>query len=402
MATYSPRHFSHPEVLKTIHPKHLLALLEPHDEFFAKRGVSLPLDAGESPGDGIDYKALVHVFMTPDDDTPVPLNDALYLINEMTSTEGMDALLDAVRERGLRLDGDADRTPADVAVQVWLKDPDLMQRKHAELNLLVRPRSYTTYRSMLQPPPPYRPPGDAAIHALESELGRAFDQMGRSSSCRVLLFPQAEDLWILVGHGDPYRREGTLAAGGRSTQVFYRPERFDVLIYGVRSGELRINARSAKELELYRVQVGHHLFGEAEFFKRADVYTLQPIRDDGERCLACTDVPGLEWIKLVGLRFLWPGEPSITVDWRSDHLFFAVKQREREFPSRLPLLSATFQIKFTDGGRPRSLTVRPPRNTSYMRDEDSVCVEEWLRLRGFVVRKEQIQDATAGAVLAHA
>lgn len=42
MATYSPKRFSQPEFLKSIHPERLIALLDPHREFFKKQAMLLP------------------------------------------------------------------------------------------------------------------------------------------------------------------------------------------------------------------------------------------------------------------------------------------------------------------------------------------------------------------------
>ena len=115
----------------------LLVLLLPHAAYLESRGVMLPpIEDGE-----IDLVMLSGVLMNPDENMPPRLVDALYLINEMATDEGMDALVEAVQQSGLTLVAGASATPADVAVEVWLKWPDLLDRKHAE-NLITRPRSF--------------------------------------------------------------------------------------------------------------------------------------------------------------------------------------------------------------------------------------------------------------------
>ena len=58
MATYNLRRFAHPDGLKAIAPKHLLAFLEPHRAYFASRGLRLP---PPSAANGLDYERLVSV-----------------------------------------------------------------------------------------------------------------------------------------------------------------------------------------------------------------------------------------------------------------------------------------------------------------------------------------------------
>ena len=53
----------------------------------------------------------------------------------------MDVLLDEAKRKGLQLNGQLDPTAADVAVQVYLRDKALLERKHAE-RYLTRPRSF--------------------------------------------------------------------------------------------------------------------------------------------------------------------------------------------------------------------------------------------------------------------
>lgn len=118
-------------------PSYLRALLLPHAVYLESRGVLLPsIEDGE-----IDLVMLSGVLMNPDENMPPRLVDALYLINEMATDEGMDALLEAVQRSGRSLEAGASATPADIAVEIWLKWPDLLDRKHAE-NLITRPRSF--------------------------------------------------------------------------------------------------------------------------------------------------------------------------------------------------------------------------------------------------------------------
>jgi hypothetical protein len=132
MATFTLRHFSSAESLRAVQAKFLMALLDKHAAYFATRGV----DFGSFNGHGPDYEAIAGVLMTPDEQTPSELIDDLYYVDEMATADAMDASArGGCREGGARL-GD-EPTPADVAVQVRLRAPALLEQKHAEQVLLA-------------------------------------------------------------------------------------------------------------------------------------------------------------------------------------------------------------------------------------------------------------------------
>ncbi len=62
-----------------------------------------------------------------------------------------------------------------------------------------------------------------------------------AAAAALFMFPEADETWFLVRHGQPFRREGSIV-DGESESVFYRPEKFDVLVYSSAASELRINA----------------------------------------------------------------------------------------------------------------------------------------------------------------
>lgn len=98
----------------------------------AQRGKALPpahLD------DDAWLSALGFLLLAPES-LPDELNDTLFVIEEMATGEGQDRLLAAAQAAGLALDLGEEATPGDVAIQVWLKCPDLLIRQHARLREL--------------------------------------------------------------------------------------------------------------------------------------------------------------------------------------------------------------------------------------------------------------------------
>jgi hypothetical protein len=390
MATYNLRRFSHPDGLKAIGKDHLLTLLAPHGDFLSKRGVTLP---PPTSADSLDYEALVNVFMSPDADTPKGLADALYFIHEMATTEGMDELLNEAEKKGLTMDGNPDPTPADVAVQIWLQDKDLLERKHAE-QYLTRPRSFEYYQTNADPIPDFKTPSRKILGTLERDLDDWFERKKRGRGSKVFVYPKEKEIWFLVRHGEPYKREGSIEAG-ESSSVFYRPEKHDVLVYVPSLGELRMNAASKGEKELYRKQFGLHLFGSEDFFPETGKYTLEPLREDGPASLACTDIEGMEWVKLTEVHFFWGGTEDEREIRKADDVFAAFESRGRSMPAKARITRARFQVKFTDSKTPRTVTIRPSNIAQYTRDHDSTIIEEWLDKRGFI--KEAQEDGEDNA-----
>ncbi len=386
MSTYNLRRFSRPDTLKAIGHEHLIAFLRPYSEFLAKRGFAL-----SPPGDtdGLDYKGLVRIFMTPDTGIPTPkeLSEALYFIHEMSTTEGMDELLEEAERHNIPLNGNPDPTPADIAIQVWLQDRKLLERKHAEQHL-DSPRTFEYYQTDAYPIPAFILPSKHTISALEKDLDDWFETKKRGRGCSVFVYPREDEIWFLVRHGEPYKREGSIE-DGQSSSVFYRPEKYDVLVYEPALGELRMNAKSKGEKKLYQQKFGLHLFGNENFFPGTNKYTLEPLKRDGAASLYCNDVEGIEEIKLKEVQIFWGGTEKEIEIRKANDVFSALAARERSLPVKATIRQASFQVKFTDSKTPRTITIHPSNIAQYTRDDDSTIIEDWLVKRGFIATENR-------------
>jgi hypothetical protein len=380
MATYNLKRFARAEGLKAIERSRLLHFLNPFKSFFNERGLNFP---APSAFDDIDYDRLVGVLMNPDTDTPPALADALYFIHEMATPEGMDSLLDVAHDAGLSLDSASAQTPADIAVQIWLQDSDVLERKHAE-QFLTSKRSFEYYQAEANPLPKFKKPNAATLKAMEKDLDDWFESNKRGLGARVFVFPKDDGVWFLVRHGNPFRREGAMD-GTKSSSVLYRPEKYDVLAYDTKLGEIRMNAASKGEKDLYRKQFGKHLFGDEEFFPGQEKYTLEPLRTDGADSLECVDVDGIDWVRLKEIHYYWGGGHNEIEVRKADDIFAVMEDRGRAMPEKPKIIRASFQVKFTDSKTPRSITIKPPYAAQYTRDSDSAPIEDWLIKRGFVL-----------------
>ena len=271
----------------------------------------------------------------------------------MATPEGMDALLDEVDRQNLQRATGSDHSPEDIAVQVWLLNRDILERKHAEHHL-AKARTFESYQMDRFRRPTFKRPSNKQLGALTSALDDWFEAKKRGRGARIIMCEKNDEVWFLVRHGEPFKREESID-GTEASSVSYRPLKYDVLVYAPQIGELRINARSKAEKQLYRTQFGKHLFGDEDIFPGTEKYTLDPLREQGEDALACADIDGIDWVKLKEVQFFYSGNPWEVVSRKSDDLFALLQARDRRFPESGRIIRATFLVKFTDGKTPRSV-----------------------------------------------
>jgi hypothetical protein len=301
MSTFNVREFLRPETLRTISRRSLLSLLRPHKQFFEGAGLKLPATRNAR---ALDLQRLANILGTPDLRMPAGLADALYYITELSTPQGMDALLEefALADLGMSMFG---IEPPDVAVQAWLKDPTAVERKHAEI-LASQPRRFEYFQSFDFPPPPLPEITAASIQVLEAYLDHVFVAKGRGPGVRVLPWRRESGALFMVRHADPRRREGAIE-GTEETSVLYRPLRFDVVGYDAIAGTLRVYAKTDWERSLYRNGFGLALFDALDHFPGTVRYTLEPLRSGERGCLACADASPIKHVNLVEVRLQWGG-----------------------------------------------------------------------------------------------
>ena len=387
MPNLNLRRFAQPETLHRIHPKHLIEWLRPAQSYLASRGVALPdLAAGAT----VNIEALATIFVDPQPGMPACLVDSLYLIHETGDPRGMDAILEAAEERSLDLlVGDAP-DPVDVAVRAWCRAPDLLEQVHNR-HQLTRPRSYLHFQAAANPVPVFNLPPAERLTALQARLDNWFARRKRGRGCRVFAYPDERECRFLVRHGLPCKREGIMDDGD-GTSIFYRPQKHDVLVYNIASGEIRINCCGRREMEEYRQAFGAFLFNDEEFFPGTAKYTLAPLIT-GRDCLACLDISGMERVTLKEVEFLYRGDPWQRVTREADDIFTLVESGLLKWPAADRITRASFEVKFTDSRKTRRVSILPSNKALYTRDDDSGMIEQWLTARRFIADLAPDEDA---------
>ena len=394
------KRFTNVAILKRIDFALLVEFFESDDRFRAflvQRGLIWTADT-----DAFDYSKLASILMSPGLDTPDDLLDALYFVDGMADPECYDRILEECQEKDIPV-GETP-SPEDLVLRAWLADRNILERVHAEQHR-VRPKKFESFFAGRGDLPDLTHPSDAVLSALEADLNEWYDFRKKGRGARVFPFVREDGVWFLVRHGQRMKREGVMEADGESGSRFYRPEKFDVLIYYPDKGELAIYTETKGELQAYCRYLGKHLFGDINFFRfEAPVakYTLQPLIERGRGVLVCSDVEGIKSIRLYELHILHDSEQKDIEVRKADDAFRALEDSGRSLQTEdasIKLIKAKFEVTF-DGDKERSVVIEPPNTASFDREADNAVIHEWLLLREFICTQETGHGELDGAVAA--
>lgn len=124
-------------------------------------------------------------------------------------------------------------------------------------------------------------------------------------------------------------------------------------------------------------------------------FTLDPLLKLGRAALVCTDVPGINWVKLTELH-LETGTIEVSkFGYKADDVFATLDGAGIKLGDQHQLRRAVLLFRFKDDPKPRRVTIKPDNQTSYEHDEDSRVVSEWMTKREFaktVLPPKEVQD----------
>ena len=376
MPSFSLRRFSEPETLKAGDPSILVAFLRPFSEYLQRRAFHLP----DCATDELDYEHLSRVLLTPDELVPREMVDALYYVHELADEEGMDVLLDLIGDHQSKIEISPDATPADVAMLVWLKDPEILKRQHAK-GYAFRPHRFEHFRSRTSGVAPSG--DDGLLIPLQDHLDDWFEKRKRGRGCQIFTFESSERLWIVIRHGEPYKREGSIR-GGKSASEYFRPEKYDVLIYEPTTGTIAVHAKGVRLIDQYLYSIGVFFFGNSGFFPLKREVTLTPLLKYGADSLSFEDFSNIEDVKLSEITNVRAGLITEVNIKKSKDIFGALAKAGKQLPAFGEYTSAALKFTAKDRSTPGTVTLRPPHIVSYSRNEDREIMEPFLRARGFM------------------
>jgi hypothetical protein len=396
MTTLKLKCLNKPGVLKRIGRALLTRFFEQFASQLNSNGLSLP---PPELSDADFFNSLARLLMRPED-LPDALNEALVAVDDLSTLQGFESLEKSAgwptRQSLLK----PDSTREDIALQLWLVDRDFIINVHNRLRLTrltvfeyaggSAARAATGSPSTLDTPPSTL--DKSAIGTLTFALDQWFAINHRGSeTTRIEVYPLRGEFWFLIRHGDVFIRAPKVRQ--QTTEILhYRPERDDVVVYSPALDEIRVNARTQGERELYIQQFGLHLRGSLDYFSHRAPYTLEPLRTQGAGALDADGLQGISNITLRELEILLNNNQRETITRQAEDIFRCAPLDPRQaslIPEDVHLARAIFDIQFAGARKAHPVEIRPPNILKVSRRSDPHAVQDWLLKRGF--RKNSCQ-----------
>lgn len=378
MASYSLKRFARIQIIKAITPRNLRMFLSPYAEYLRRRGFEIG-QIGDDLTDS-DARGLLSVLVHPDPGIPQSLVEALYHVDEMATSSGMELIVSEFRQAG-HVVRCIPPTPADIAVVAWITDSSLFEQVCAKQHH----RSARTFRLHAGRPVDgiVKPLDERGIAAYEHDLNDWSDALLLGRHCKVFPFIDEHEHCYIIRRGQPYARF-TAIDGGRSSSVVFQPETFDIVAYDLRMRQLRISSNSMGTRDIYRRLAGLHLFGDENHFSDRPLFSLLPLARKGKDALVCDDVPGLLEVKLRKIQIADGTAHRNTVTWEGADVY-----KNPEFIQRCSqdarISRVLLGFLLAGATRARSFELRPPNVIMLPRDEDIVPIGQFLKFRGFII-----------------
>lgn len=433
MTTLKLKCLTRPCVLKRIGRGLLTRFFEQFAAEMSSSGLALP------PPDSSDadyFNALARILMRPEE-LPDALSEALVAIDDLSTPQGFESLEKSPGWAARQPLLEPESTREDIALQLWLADRDFVIKVHNQLRL----RRLTVFEYASHPgsgadcvvpatpsssgvrrqtecdvalkaesvegqskaPSPLRSaralhslPDKSAILDLTFALDHWFATNHRGSeTTKIEVYPLRGEFWFLIRHGDVFIRAPKVRQ--QTTEILhYRPERDDVVVYSPALDEIRVNARTQGERELYIQQFGLHLRGSLEYFSHRAPYTLEPLRAQGESALDPEGLKGISSIVLRELEFLRNGNQRETITRHAEDVFQCAPFDPRHsspIPDNAHLARAIFDIQFAGARKAHPVEIRLPNILKVSRRCDPHAIQDWLIKRGFRKNAPQVVNA---------
>ncbi len=394
MASIRFRRFTHPAILIAADRAVLRQFFETFAPSLAEADIQLPSQDLEHDA---YCQALARLLMAPNG-LPHDVNDALHLVNEMASDEGVNRLQIGMATVNLNVSITDKSSALDIAMQVWLADPTYFQQRHSEHQLLrLSSFEYFAPLERVDRSKTFLHPTQLQLTAMEQVMQPVFASKNRGHrAVQIAVHALDDEYWFWIEHGDLLSRTKRIEEGRFETMQF-RPAKDNFLVYSPTFDEIRINAPSVWQKNLYRETFGQHFFQNTGHFSETPRYTLAPLNEEGADALSVQGVDRIKKVVLQELEIRIPSKQNHIEIHRSKNLVDSLKGTRAlgKIPKSFQLRRAVFDVRFTDSPKSRRIEVRVPNILKLGRYCDTHAVYDWLTQRGF---KPESQTASAPAV----
>ncbi|MFH0903369.1 MAG: hypothetical protein V2A73_22300 [Pseudomonadota bacterium] len=369
-------------LLERVSPDYLVRFLRLYQDYLGTKDVLL--DDVEVNERWIGH--LYGVLTACDPAMPAGLQQALLDVAELASDDAHEQLLELAGERQLSLfrTDDCQRlSPYDLAFKVYLEQRDLFGAAHARA-LVREARRFVEF---LAPRPGCLKgaisEGKRAI--LCSRLGRWFAERNCTSFCDVRIDERCGEVTFLVIHGRAPRSTSIIQNESERSRLSFVPDGQDTVIFDTATGRLSVEARWPVEQDVYRRLVGEVFFDDGTHFATHELYSGEPLVEDGREALSVSGIPGLVGVTLKKVEVHPPLDQSERFVWSGVDLGSKLGTEEARFVLAGRVVSY-LKLSLALRGHPRQIPVeiRPPNKVTYDRRVGEVVVREFLLARRFM------------------
>lgn len=395
MFQFKLHHFTDPAFLLSIAPPRLRMFLQQFEKYLALRDFAIPADAKFTPS---HVNQLIDIFNTPTSRTPAEMVEALFHIDEMANEHGMEALLLAASKVGLELP-EGQLSEADLAMHMWLYHPDLLRRANCE-RIVLRVQTFRYFSNKTFGVPKFVPPKDDVLNLICEQLNRFNRNRLRGGGCAVWMYEFGDDIAFLMRLAIPLKRDEVMD-GEVCRHDVRRPVQYDLVVYNVKTGELRVRANLVSERREYCRIFGEHLFGDPEFFPSGELFDLSAIHELGEDIQSAAHVEGIREVKLVELQEVLLGQQTLKLTFRSEQVFDAIKEHNKRLTPHGRLSQAKFKFWFIGGGDV-TVTIYAGNQIRFSRQNGIDAIEQWMIHHGIKINRHATYRMPTASPLADA
>lgn len=358
-------------------------------EFFTRFQVAVP---AADVADDVFFAGLSKLLLSPEG-LPDAVNEVLHEVQELSTEEGHQRLLEGVGQSGLQLSLGDKATPEELALWVWLNAPALLAQKVSEQRF-SRLTAFAYFEKdedgLSLASEAVKRRGDEG--ELVSLLDAWFARNGRGDETVLIeRYDLRGEQFYLIRHGDTYLRSARIEK--RKVEVLhYRPAKDDLVVYTPERDELRINAKTKGERDLYAAAFGAYLHGAEHYFKEMKTYSLNPLRELGEGALECDDIPGIKKVVLTHLELALGKDGKHRKSLEAEDVFAYSWDEGKQglvIPADAKLQQASFTLFVGPAGKPVEVRIKPPNMIRLGKTGSLHCVHDWMSARGFKPRKGQ-------------
>lgn len=343
MPSFTLPRFTDAGILRSIEPSRLTTFLRRFSPYLEDKDFILPKDNIYSDA---QLQQLIGIFNIHDSQTPAEMIEALFQVREVASDQGMEALLLVAVKNGIELP-DEDFSPADLAMHIWLAEPDLLRRANCE-RIVTHFQSFFCYMNRTFEVPVLDMPSSSVLREIEVRINHFNRNRTRVGGATVWMYDFGTELAFLIRCGGTLRREEVMVQEVCKNQL-RRPVGYDLVVYNRVSGELRIRAEQIGERRFYNEQFGEILFNDKHFFEYGELFDLDVIYELQEDVQSPGTIAELREVILLETQETLVGQRRLQVTMRSDNLFEALKEQNKRLSNQGRITSAKWKFFFLDG-----------------------------------------------------